>query len=183
MPVQVNGEVLSLRKIGAYYAMTVVAPGVAEVAKPGQFVTFAVGGISGVMLGMVIVALIVSGIGGARFGSLRAWTVGGCAASACALFGLAVAAFVGPAWPLRASVLVLGIANGAYSIAAIGSMMALVASGHASREGVRMGLWGAATIEHHFWSEGYEVGPNPGVLNAYWAAITTIVVKSGRKIC
>jgi len=35
-----------------------------------------------------------------------------------------------------------------------------------------MGLWGAATIEHHFWSEGYEVGPNPGVLNAYWAAIT-----------
>ncbi len=35
-----------------------------------------------------------------------------------------------------------------------------------------MGVWGAATIEHHFWSEGYEVGPNPGVLNAYWAAIT-----------
>src|SRR6202023_760652 len=25
---------------------------------------------------------------------------------------------------------------------------------------------------HHFWSEGYECGPNPGVLNAYWAAIT-----------
>jgi alkanesulfonate monooxygenase SsuD/methylene tetrahydromethanopterin reductase-like flavin-dependent oxidoreductase (luciferase family) len=35
-----------------------------------------------------------------------------------------------------------------------------------------MGVWGAATIEHHFWSEGYEVGPNPGVLDAYWAAIT-----------
>ena len=35
-----------------------------------------------------------------------------------------------------------------------------------------MGIWGAATIEHHFWSEGYEVGPNPGVLDAYWAAIT-----------
>ena len=35
-----------------------------------------------------------------------------------------------------------------------------------------MGLWGAATIEHHFHSEGYEVGPNPGVLNAYWAATT-----------
>lgn len=44
MPVQVNGEVLSLRRIGAYNAMTVVAPGVAEVAKPGQFVTVAVGG-------------------------------------------------------------------------------------------------------------------------------------------
>ncbi|HSD11588.1 MAG TPA: LLM class flavin-dependent oxidoreductase [Candidatus Binatia bacterium] len=33
-------------------------------------------------------------------------------------------------------------------------------------------VWGVATIEHHFHSEGYEVGPNPGVLNAYWAAIT-----------
>jgi alkanesulfonate monooxygenase SsuD/methylene tetrahydromethanopterin reductase-like flavin-dependent oxidoreductase (luciferase family) len=35
-----------------------------------------------------------------------------------------------------------------------------------------LGVWGAATIEHHFWSEGYEVGPNPGILDAYWAAIT-----------
>lgn len=35
-----------------------------------------------------------------------------------------------------------------------------------------LGVWGAATIEHHFWSEGYEVGPSPGVLNAYWAAVT-----------
>lgn len=35
-----------------------------------------------------------------------------------------------------------------------------------------MGVWGVSTIEHHFHSEGYEVGPNPGVLNAYWAAIT-----------
>jgi alkanesulfonate monooxygenase SsuD/methylene tetrahydromethanopterin reductase-like flavin-dependent oxidoreductase (luciferase family) len=36
----------------------------------------------------------------------------------------------------------------------------------------RMGVWGAATIEHHFWSEGYEVGPAPGIMNAYWAGIT-----------
>lgn len=35
-----------------------------------------------------------------------------------------------------------------------------------------LGLWGVATIEHHFWSEGYEVGPSPGVLNAYWACMT-----------
>ena len=32
-----------------------------------------------------------------------------------------------------------------------------------------MGVWGAATIEHHLHSEGYEVGPNPGVMNAWWA--------------
>jgi alkanesulfonate monooxygenase SsuD/methylene tetrahydromethanopterin reductase-like flavin-dependent oxidoreductase (luciferase family) len=35
-----------------------------------------------------------------------------------------------------------------------------------------MGFWGAGTIEHHFHSEGYEVGPNPALLNAYWAAHT-----------
>src|SRR5206468_655174 len=32
-----------------------------------------------------------------------------------------------------------------------------------------MGIWGASTIEHHLHSEGYEVGPNPGILNAWWA--------------
>jgi alkanesulfonate monooxygenase SsuD/methylene tetrahydromethanopterin reductase-like flavin-dependent oxidoreductase (luciferase family) len=32
-----------------------------------------------------------------------------------------------------------------------------------------MGVWGASTIEHHLHSEGYEVGPNPGILNAWWA--------------
>ncbi|MBX6427255.1 MAG: LLM class flavin-dependent oxidoreductase [Variibacter sp.] len=32
-----------------------------------------------------------------------------------------------------------------------------------------MGVWGLSTIEHHLHSEGYEVGPNPGVLNAWWA--------------
>ena len=36
----------------------------------------------------------------------------------------------------------------------------------------RLGYWGFSTIEHHFHSEGYEVGPNPGVLNAWWAGLT-----------
>jgi dihydroorotate dehydrogenase electron transfer subunit len=44
MPVQVRGEVLSTRRVGAYHSMTVVAPGIAETAKPGQFVAVAVGG-------------------------------------------------------------------------------------------------------------------------------------------
>jgi alkanesulfonate monooxygenase SsuD/methylene tetrahydromethanopterin reductase-like flavin-dependent oxidoreductase (luciferase family) len=35
-----------------------------------------------------------------------------------------------------------------------------------------LGFWGVSTIEHHFHSEGYEVGPNPALFNAYWAAIT-----------
>jgi alkanesulfonate monooxygenase SsuD/methylene tetrahydromethanopterin reductase-like flavin-dependent oxidoreductase (luciferase family) len=33
-----------------------------------------------------------------------------------------------------------------------------------------LGVWGAGAIEHHLHSEGYELGPNPGALNAYWAA-------------
>jgi alkanesulfonate monooxygenase SsuD/methylene tetrahydromethanopterin reductase-like flavin-dependent oxidoreductase (luciferase family) len=37
-------------------------------------------------------------------------------------------------------------------------------------EAEKLGVWGACSIEHHLHSEGYEVGPNPGVLNAYWAA-------------
>jgi len=50
MPVQVVGEVLSLRKAGAYYAMTIVAPGIAELTKPGHFVALQVGGPESSML-------------------------------------------------------------------------------------------------------------------------------------
>tara|TARA_B100000029_G_scaffold472369_1_gene512823 strand:+ start:1519 stop:2745 length:1227 start_codon:yes stop_codon:yes gene_type:complete len=38
------------------------------------------------------------------------------------------------------------------------------------KEADEMGVWGISTIEHHFHSEGYEVGPNPGILNSYWAS-------------
>ena len=41
------------------------------------------------------------------------------------------AACVGPAWPLRATVFALGFANGAFAVAAIGSMMALAGEGRA----------------------------------------------------
>jgi dihydroorotate dehydrogenase electron transfer subunit len=50
MPVQVQGEVLSIRKVGAYNAMTVVAPGIAELTKPGHFVAVQVGGPESSML-------------------------------------------------------------------------------------------------------------------------------------
>jgi MFS transporter, BCD family, chlorophyll transporter len=98
----------------------------------------------GVLVGMLLVALAGTVIGGPRLGSMRTWTVGGCVVSALMLAGLAAAGFVGPAWPLRSSVFALGIANGAFSIAAIGSMMGLASGGREAREGVRMGLWGAA---------------------------------------
>jgi MFS transporter, BCD family, chlorophyll transporter len=98
----------------------------------------------GVLAGMMIVALLGSAIAGRRFGSMKMWTVLGCLASALALFALMFAGFVGPAWPLRPFVFVLGVANGFYAVAAIGSMMGLVDKGEGAREGMRMGLWGAA---------------------------------------
>jgi dihydroorotate dehydrogenase electron transfer subunit len=50
-PVQVRGEVLSRRRAGAYHLLEVVAPGVAEAARPGQFVAVRVGGaVSGLLL-------------------------------------------------------------------------------------------------------------------------------------
>ena len=111
---------------------------------PGQSTKLAGVQHGGVLLGMVLVAVACSAIGGRRIGSLRGWTIGGCLGSAVALIGLVAAGIVGPGWPLRASVLALGVCNGAFAVAAIGSMMRLAGKGHAAREGVRMGLWGAA---------------------------------------
>jgi BCD family chlorophyll transporter-like MFS transporter len=98
----------------------------------------------GTLVGMIMVALAGIGFRGKRFGSLRAWTVGGCIASGFALLGLAFAGTVGPAWPLKTNVFLLGLSNGAFAVAAIGSMMALASEGRPEREGLRMGLWGAA---------------------------------------
>ena len=42
--VQVTGELIATRRVGAYQHLTFVAPGVAELARPGQFVALAVGG-------------------------------------------------------------------------------------------------------------------------------------------
>ncbi len=100
---------------------------------------------SGILVGMLLVALAGSGrVFGRRLGSLRFWTVSGCIASGLALAGLVAAGLVGPGWPLDLNVMLLGAANGAFSIAAIASMMRLAGEGEGHREGTRMGLWGAA---------------------------------------
>jgi dihydroorotate dehydrogenase electron transfer subunit len=49
-PVQVTGTVLTTRRVDAYHALTVVAPGVADRSRPGHFVGVAVGGPSTSML-------------------------------------------------------------------------------------------------------------------------------------
>ena len=107
--------------------------------------------LSGLQHAGVLAGMIVVGVGGSAFGArgqgrgggLQRWIVGGCAGSAVALGGLAVAARVGPGWPLSANIALLGFANGVFAVAAIGSMMTL-ASADKGREGTRMGLWGAA---------------------------------------
>ncbi len=100
---------------------------------------------SGVLLGMLSVAIAASTIGGPILGSLRLWTVLGCAASAASLGVIAASGLLalGPG-AFRVAVFSLGLSNGCYAVAAIGSMMGLAGAGAASREGTRMGLWGAA---------------------------------------
>lgn len=99
---------------------------------------------SGVLTGMALVAVVTTAFAGTRVSSLRLWTIGGCLASAVALAGLAFAGVVGPGWPIHTNVFLLGLTNGAFAVAAIGSMMALAGAGQGQREGIRMGLWGAA---------------------------------------
>ncbi|MFM2041666.1 MAG: photosynthetic complex assembly protein [Pseudomonadota bacterium] len=98
----------------------------------------------GVLLGMILVGIINSLAKDRGAGSLRAWTVGGCLASAVTLCLVGMGGLMGADWPLRETVFLLGVSNGAYAVAAIGSMMERVTAGRDRREGVRMGLWGAA---------------------------------------
>lgn len=99
---------------------------------------------AGVLLGMLLVGFASNLIGGRILGSMRVWTTGGCIASAAAIASLAFAGVFGIAWAIRPLVLIAGAANGAFSIAAIGSMMGLADAGRQGRAGLRMGLWGAA---------------------------------------
>lgn len=99
---------------------------------------------SGVLSGMLLVAFCGSSRLRKYFGSLKSWIIYGCLASALAMMGLAIGALVGKSWPLDMNVFLLGLANGTFSIAAIGSMMRLAVADGLGKEGVRIGLWGGA---------------------------------------
>ena len=79
-----------------------------------------------------------------RLGSIQSWMVGGCWVSGLAMLGLCFAAAYGPPWPLKPNVVLLGLANGSFSIAAIATMMRLATQGGDQHAGTRMGLWGAS---------------------------------------
>lgn len=105
--------------------------------------------LSGLQHGGVMAGMIVAGIGGSAFAGrrpadLRWWILAGCGGSALALAGLAIAATTGGDWPIKANVAVLGFANGLFAVSAIGAMMGLAGAGQQSKEGVRMGVWGAS---------------------------------------
>lgn len=44
MPHQISGEVLDVRRAGSYHVLSLTAPGIADDAQPGQFVTISMGG-------------------------------------------------------------------------------------------------------------------------------------------
>ncbi len=111
---------------------------------PGQSTQLAGVQHSGVLLGMTAMAIstLIFKSRGALL--LRLWIRGGCLLSAVALFLLFWGGLRSPTWSLEANVLLLGTANGGFAVAAIGAMMVLASAGQQKREGIRMGLWGAA---------------------------------------
>jgi BCD family chlorophyll transporter-like MFS transporter len=90
----------------------------------------------GVLLGMAAMAISTLLFKSRGAALLRLWIRGGCL--------LCWGGLTSPTWSLEANVFLLGTANGGFAVAAIGAMMVLASSGQQKREGIRMGLWGAA---------------------------------------
>lgn len=108
---------------------------------PGESTSLSGAQNGGVFLGMVTVGIAATGLG---YGSLRSWVIAGCIGSAGMLGAIAMLGQTGPDAPLLPAVIGLGMFNGMFAVAAIGSMMQLAGEGRGTREGTRMGLWGAA---------------------------------------
>jgi len=98
----------------------------------------------GVFVGMALVGIVGTLMARRKPEILKVFTVTGCIGSGMMLALLAFSASLAPVWPLKANVFGLGFANGVFAVAAIGTMMTLAGGGGGSREGIRMGLWGAA---------------------------------------
>lgn len=97
----------------------------------------------GALLGMIAVLISSTWARSIVHIPTRAWIVGGCMASGAALIAMGLGGRV-EGWPLATNVFLLGLANGAFSVAAIGAMMGLASEGSGPQEGLRMGVFGAA---------------------------------------
>jgi MFS transporter, BCD family, chlorophyll transporter len=105
--------------------------------------------LSGLQHSGILAGMLAAGLGGSlytkKFGpNLKLWIVFGCFGSAIMLAGLSMAATFGIAWPLKANVFGLGLANGIFAVAAVSAMLGLASDGQSSGEGARMGVWGAS---------------------------------------
>ena len=94
---------------------------------------------SGSLIGMLLTAMLST-----RIGTLAGWARWGCVASGAALLAVATTPVVGSLLVLKGALFALGVANGAFAIGAIGSMMSLSAAADQSQTGVRMGVFGAS---------------------------------------
>jgi len=108
---------------------------------PGESTSLSGAQNGGVFLGMLTVGIALTGLG---IGNLRGWVISGCVASAASLLAIALLGNTGDAMLLNIATIALGFSNGMFAVAAIGAMMQLAGQGRHSREGTRMGLWGAA---------------------------------------
>jgi len=108
---------------------------------PGQSTQLSGAQNGGVFLGMVLVGIAATGL---KWGALRHWVMAGCLGSAAALTAITFVGSYGAASLLVPAVVALGVFNGMFAVAAIGSMMSLAGQGRERRTGTRMGLWGAA---------------------------------------
>jgi BCD family chlorophyll transporter-like MFS transporter len=97
----------------------------------------------GVLIGMPSVAAASSRCGGRSLGFGASLDGGGLCSLLLPRLVLSSSALINmtEAWPLKGNVIFLGVANGAFSIAAIATMMRLAGEGGPGREGTRMGLW------------------------------------------
>ena len=108
---------------------------------PGQSTSLSGMQNGGVFLGMLAVGIACTGF---KFGALKNWVWAGCMGSCISLVLIALAGQSPEIVPLAPLVFGLGIFNGMFAVAAIGSMMSLASQNNDRREGTRMGLWGAA---------------------------------------
>ena len=108
---------------------------------PGQSTSLSGMQNGGVFLGMLAVGIACTGF---KFGALKNWVWAGCMGSCISLVFIALAGQSPEIVPLAPLVFALGIFNGMFAVAAIGSMMSLASQNNDRREGTRMGLWGAA---------------------------------------
>ncbi len=101
-------------------------------------------GISGLHQGGSLLGMLLTAMLSTRLGTLAGWARWGCVASAFALLAIATAPVIDSLLMLKVSLFALGVANGAFAIGAIGSMMSLSTAADQSQTGVRMGVFGAS---------------------------------------